>query len=87
MEPETASLRLWWPKPECLRINFDGICCEPSGTVKSQEQNVTNERNEDQEADTNLTRVDSLLSTFTPDGFPFTSDTADRQSPTAESRR
>ena len=20
-------------KPECLRINFDGICCEPSGTV------------------------------------------------------
>ena len=30
----------------------------PSGTVKSQEQNLTSERNEDQEADTNLTRVD-----------------------------
>jgi hypothetical protein len=22
-------------KSECLRINFDGICCEPSGTVNS----------------------------------------------------
>ena len=38
-----------------LEINFDGICCEPSATLKSQEQNVTNERNEDEEAGTNLT--------------------------------
>jgi hypothetical protein len=28
-----------------LEDNFDGICCEPSGTVKSQEQDVTSERN------------------------------------------
>ena len=56
MEPETVSLRLWYrrtrsitslsgSKSECLRINFDGICCEPSGTMKSQEQDVTSERN------------------------------------------
>jgi hypothetical protein len=41
-----------------------GSAAKPCGTLKSQEQIVTNEGSWDQDADTNLTRVDSLLFTL-----------------------
>ena len=72
MEPETASLRLRYRRTRSitslfgiqagmLKVRWDLLRAQRK--MKSQEQNVTSERNWE-EAGTNLTRVDSLLFTL-----------------------
>ena len=75
MEPETGSLRLRYRRTRSitslfgiqaavLKISSMGSAASPR-TVTSQEQNVTSERNWNQEADPNLTRVDPYYSSLT----------------------